>query len=474
MRKSEGEEVVLQDEITEEEVEVFARDHQQKIIIRHQYKFIAQKSMNFCMMLSIFIFQSKARHLHDQSNDNWNRSQAIPGYSGSSANISSGLPKPIPARREEHSPGNFQHEELRNSLALQYHNTPPPPSPPPPANNQTMRAGSVKDSRSFTRGSGLKNRGRSGSRGKGRGRGKPKKPPANYHTIRAGSVKDSGSFTRGSRLKHRGRSGSRGKGRGRGTPKKISALDRLGPKVPENDQSASSTHANENYLGSINHLSKVFNEDSRAGDSADLYFNPDDFVTLDEVGDDEEGDIREDMEESQADDSKDVVDSGTREEGTDNVNGSERPEAGQSSKALLEKEEFVTDQSKRNEDIIVKPEEDDVEFKDGTVKEENEVKVETDHLIKMDPDRPIGQEYIRQVVMYFCDLVSTTINNTITLMLKKIIFQCHKYLPKVNRGDIDELIDSHCMSSVHQNLFVKKEAEKRLEEQEALKLLVKV
>ena len=30
------------------------------------------------------------------------------------------------------------------------------------------------------------------------------------------------------------------------------------------------------------------------------------------------------------------------------------------------------------------------------------------------------------------------------------------------------------MSSVHQNSFVKKEAEKRLEEQEALKLLVKV
>ena len=163
----------------------------------------------FCVILSIFIFQSKAVRLHEQSNGNWNRSPAIPGPSGSSVNVSSGgLPKPIPARREEYSPGNFQHKGLlQNSherysynSAPQYHNTPPPPSPP---------------------------------------------PPANYHTIRAGgSVKDSRPFTRGSGLKHRGRSGSRGKSsRGRGTPKKISALERLGPKVPEKGQSASSSSA---------------------------------------------------------------------------------------------------------------------------------------------------------------------------------------------------------------------------------------
>lgn len=47
-------------------------------------------------------------------------------------------------------------------------------------------------------------------------------------------------------------------------------------------------------------------------------------------------------------------------------------------------------------------------------------------------------------------------------------------LPKLNRGDSDELVDNHCSSPGHHNAFVKKEAEKRLEEQEALKILVKV
>ena len=53
-------------------------------------------------------------------------------------------------------------------------------------------------------------------------------------------------------------------------------------------------------------------------------------------------------------------------------------------------------------------------------------------------------------------------------------YVCFLDLPKLNRGDSDELVDNHCSSPGHQNAFVKKEAEKRLEEQEALKTLVKV
>ena len=182
--------------------------------------------------------------------------------------------------------------------------------------------------------------------------------------------------------------------------------------------------AYEKHLGSIKHLSKVLNDDSSARDNPDLDFNPDDFVTLDEVGDDDEGDTKEDdMEESQADDSKASVDSDKRKDEAEAVIGSERHEVGQSSKESVEKEEIVANRSKQNEDIIVKPEETDVQSEDITVKEEKEVKVEPDHFIKMDPDRPIGQEYIRQVVMYFCDLVSTNI--MITPMRKNTPFFPH-------------------------------------------------
>ena len=59
------------------------------------------------------------------------------------------------------------------------------------------------------------------------------------------------------------------------------------------------------------------------------------------------------------------------------------------------------------------------------------------------------------MVMFYCDL-------------------CHKYLPKLNRGDPDELVHNHCISPGHQNAFVKIEAEKRLEEHEALKQLERV
>ena len=47
-------------------------------------------------------------------------------------------------------------------------------------------------------------------------------------------------------------------------------------------------------------------------------------------------------------------------------------------------------------------------------------------------------------------------------------------MPKLNRGDPDELVNNHCISPGHQNAFVKIEAEKRLEEHQALKQLEKV
>jgi hypothetical protein len=43
-------------------------------------------------------------------------------------------------------------------------------------------------------------------------------------------------------------------------------------------------------------------------------------------------------------------------------------------------------------------------------------------------------------------------------------------LPKLNRGDPDELIDTHCVSTSHQDAYVKKQ----IEEQEALKALAEV
>merc|ERR1712223_1214753 len=81
------------------------------------------------------------------------------------------------------------------------------------------------------------------------------------------------------------------------------------------------------------------------------------------------------------------------------------------------------------------------------VKEQTEVKDKgsKEPSFTVDPNTPIGHDYVRQVVMFYCDL-------------------CHKYLPKLNRGDPDELIDTHCMSKSHQNAYIKKQ----IEEQEAL------
>ena len=120
-----------------------------------------------------------------------------PGPSSSGVNVSLGLPKPIPARRDEYLPGNFpptRQDFVRNQDHYSY-NTPPPPSPPPPVNfHQT--------------------------------------PP------HGGSNTKGSRFTRGSGMKIRGRSLSRGRGRAElWKAKKMSALERLGPKVPEEGSS---------------------------------------------------------------------------------------------------------------------------------------------------------------------------------------------------------------------------------------------
>ena len=195
--------------------------------------------------------------------------------------------------------------------------------------------------------------------------------------------------------------------------------------------------AYEKHIGSIVHLGKLLKgqEEISVADGGDteMDFNPEDFVTLDEVGDDE-GDKEDEMEEENIVENEEEEKVALTEETEEKLDQTES----------AEKHEMVEeDQSKPSEENDVKTEEAKI------------VKVEEDVKVEEEPERPVGQDYIRQVVMYFCDL-------------------CHKYLPKVHHGDIDELIDSHCVSPVHQNAFIKKEAEKRLEEEEALTLLVKV
>ena len=83
--------------------------------------------------------------------------------------------------------------------------------------------------------------------------------------------------------------------------------------------------------------------------------------------------------------------------------------------------------------------------------EEEDEQSKDEPTFSVNPDTPVGHDYVRQVVMFYCDL-------------------CHKYLPKLNRGDPDELIDTHCVSTSHQDAYVKKQ----IEEQEALKALAEV
>jgi hypothetical protein len=143
-----------------------------------------------------------------------------------------------------------------------------------------------------------------------------------------------------------------------------------------------------------------------------MEFNPDDFVTLDEVGGDDDDDV------------------GSGNEDTNE----EKEESSDVKEETVEGEDDV-------KDVV------ELEIKDEPPSSPSPIIV--------NPDHPVGVDYVRQVIMFYCDL-------------------CHKYLPKITRGDPEELVDSHCSSPGHQTAFVKKEDEFRREEQEALRALVKV
>ncbi len=220
----------------------------------------------------------------------------------------------------------------------------------------------------------------------------------------------------------------------------------------------------EKHLCSIKHLKTELYPESNGkldGDEPEVDttednfdFSLEDLVTVDEVGDDAED--AEDMHDKGLEDADQI-----KEEVKDEVKQEIKEESQEAREVVkMESRNYI----KKENDYEIK---DDLksEIKDELKKEinynENEIKddikdrteCETDE--KIDPSKPVGHEYIRQVLMFYCDL-------------------CHKYLPKLNQGDQDELVDTHCMTPAHQNSFVKKEAEKRVEEQAALKMLAKV
>ena len=217
------------------------------------------------------------------------------------------------------------------------------------------------------------------------------------------------------------------------------------------------------HLTQIKHLKKVMDPNSSNADDAnddeedkDETVDPEDlgeFVTLDEVGeDDEENEETVDMSESKVEENNDQT---QKVEEVELTSDQATPKAEIKQEIKAEEEKDVKNVTKEE---VVKQEttidnNDDDEMANPAPSTSTSVEPVT--MPEVDPDTPIGLDYVRQVVMFYCDL-------------------CHKYLPKLNRGDPDELVDDHCSSPGHQNAFIKKEAEKRLEEQEALKMLVKV
>ena len=118
--------------------------------------------------------------------------------------------------------------------------------------------------------------------------------------------------------------------------------------------------------------------------------------------------------------------------------------------------------------------------------EEEDEQSKDEPTFSVNPDTPVGHDYVRQVsfisVSYFWEKsgksrwVSYCLQwfNEFFFQIPQVVMfycdLCHKYLPKLNRGDPDELIDTHCVSTSHQDAYVKKQ----IEEQEALKALAEV
>ena len=129
--------------------------------------------------------------------------------------------------------------------------------------------------------------------------------------------------------------------------------------------------------------------------------------------------------------------------------------------------------------------EDKVEEEQDEKEEEDEEQSENEPSFSVNPDTPVGHDYVRQVsfisVSYFWENLGNRGEKAIACNDLTFFFSipqvvmfycdlCHKYLPKLNRGDPDELIDTHCVSTSHQDAYVKKQ----IEEQEALKALAEV
>ena len=219
------------------------------------------------------------------------------------------------------------------------------------------------------------------------------------------------------------------------------------------------------HLTKITHLKKVMDPESSNADDAnddeeekDETVDPEDlgeFVTLDEVGeDDDDEDETVNLSESKVEESNDQT---LKVEEIELTSDQTTPKADIKHEIKAEEEKDVKNVTKEEvvkQETTIDNNDDDDEIANPTPSTSTSAEPVLP-MPEVDPDTPIGLDYVRQVVMFYCDL-------------------CHKYLPKLNRGDPDELVDDHCSSPGHQNAFIKKEAEKRLEEQEALKMLVKV
>ena len=70
------------------------------------------------------------------------------------------------------------------------------------------------------------------------------------------------------------------------------------------------------------------------------------------------------------------------------------------------------------------------------VKREREVTL-TPQKVKVDPDEPVGDEYIRVVEMFYCDL-------------------CHKFLPRCSLDKSEHVRRTHCLSKAHQDAYCEK------------------
>ena len=60
----------------------------------------------------------------------------------------------------------------------------------------------------------------------------------------------------------------------------------------------------------------------------------------------------------------------------------------------------------------------------------------------MDPDDPVGDEYIRIVEMFYCDL-------------------CHKFLPRCSLDKSEHVRRTHCLSKAHQDAYCEKKERER-------------